>query len=168
MTLGSASVRHCRLRLKYQTRVEEFPKNRAFLNFLGGPSSRRSRKSRWSRVGTSKIILDFYPVICLVRWIMGRLGQVGREVVKKAWLSMIIKIKLGWLSRSMILPLGTFPWLSLSVIHAKTEVPTRLHRDFPSFLGHVLEKRTNFRKFVHFYTFSGGPQVEVSFRFIDS
>jgi hypothetical protein len=24
-------------------------------------------KSRWSRVGTSKIILDFFPVICLVR-----------------------------------------------------------------------------------------------------
>ncbi len=34
-------------------------------------------------VGTSKIILDLYHVICLVRWIMGRIGEVGREVVKK-------------------------------------------------------------------------------------
>jgi hypothetical protein len=42
-----------------------------------------TRKSRWSQVGTSKIILDFYSVICLVRWIMGRLGEVEREVVKK-------------------------------------------------------------------------------------
>jgi hypothetical protein len=58
-------------------------------------------KSRWSRVGTSKITLDFYSVICLV---------------------LIIKLKLAWLSRSMILPLGTFPWLSLSVIHAKTSL----------------------------------------------
>ena len=33
-----------------------------------------TKKSRWSRVRTSKIILDFYPVICLVRWIMDRLG----------------------------------------------------------------------------------------------
>ena len=34
-------------------------------------------------VGTSKIILDLYHVICLVRWIMRRIGKVGREVVKK-------------------------------------------------------------------------------------
>jgi hypothetical protein len=47
------------------------------------PDSQGTRKSRWSRVGSSKIILDFYPVICLVRWIMDRLGKVGREVVKK-------------------------------------------------------------------------------------
>jgi hypothetical protein len=45
--------------------------------------SQDTKKSRWSRVGTSKIILDFYPVICLVRWIMDRLGKVGREVVTK-------------------------------------------------------------------------------------
>ena len=50
---------------------------------MGGPQSKGTKKSRWSRVGTSKIILDFYPVICLVRWIMDRLGEVGREVVKK-------------------------------------------------------------------------------------
>jgi hypothetical protein len=49
--------------------------------------------------------------MCLVRWIMGRIGKVGR-----------VKMKLAWLSRSMILPLGTFPWLSLSVIHAKTSL----------------------------------------------
>jgi hypothetical protein len=36
-----------------------------------------------TRVGTSKIIIDFYPVICLVQWIMGRLGKFEREVVKK-------------------------------------------------------------------------------------
>jgi hypothetical protein len=37
----------------------------------GDPQVEGTRKSRWSRVGTSKIIrypiLDFYPVICLVR-----------------------------------------------------------------------------------------------------
>ena len=38
------------------------------------------------------IILPPYHVICLVRWIMDRLGEVGREVVKKAWLSLIIKL----------------------------------------------------------------------------
>jgi hypothetical protein len=38
---------------------------------------------------------------------------------EKAWLSVIIKLKLPWLSRSMILPLGTSPWLSISVIHSK-------------------------------------------------
>ena len=32
---------------------------------------------------TSKIILDFYPVICLFRWIMVRIGKVASEVVKK-------------------------------------------------------------------------------------
>ncbi len=41
---------------------------------------------------------------------------------EKAWLSVMIKLKLAWLSRSMILPLGTFPWLSLSVILAKTSL----------------------------------------------
>ncbi len=50
---------------------------------LGETLSHGTRKSRWSRVGTSKIILDFNPVICLVRWIMVRLGKVGRVVVKK-------------------------------------------------------------------------------------
>ncbi len=90
--------------------------------FLLGTLSWDTKKSRWSRVGTSKIILDFYSDICLVRWIMVRIGKVGREVVKKAWISEIIKLKLTWLSRSMILPLGTFPWLSLSVIHAKTSL----------------------------------------------
>ena len=35
------------------------------------------------RVATSKIIWDLCHVICLVRWIMGRIGKVGREVVKK-------------------------------------------------------------------------------------
>jgi hypothetical protein len=59
--------------------------NPAFFSpFLWGWTlSQDTRKSRWSRVGTSKIILDFYHVICLVRWIMDRLGKVGREVVKK-------------------------------------------------------------------------------------
>jgi hypothetical protein len=33
----------------------------------GGTLRQGTRKSRWSQVGTSKIILDFYPVICLVR-----------------------------------------------------------------------------------------------------
>ncbi len=41
---------------------------------------------------------------------------------EKAWLSVIIKLKLAWLSRSMILPLGTSPWWSISVIHAKNSL----------------------------------------------
>jgi hypothetical protein len=35
------------------------------------------------RVGTSRIILDLYHVTCLIQWSMGRIGKVGREVVKK-------------------------------------------------------------------------------------
>ncbi len=35
---------------------------------------------------------------------------------------MIIKLKLAWLSRSTILPLGTSPWLCLSVILGKTSL----------------------------------------------
>jgi hypothetical protein len=42
--------------------------------------------------------------------------------VVKVLIIVIIKMKLPWLSRSMILPLGTFPWLSLSVIHPKTSL----------------------------------------------
>ncbi len=63
----------------------EFPENPGFFYpFLwGGTLSECTRKSRWSRVGASKIIFDFYPVICLVRWIMDRFGKVEREVVKK-------------------------------------------------------------------------------------
>ena len=42
-----------------------------FTLLWGGPQVEGTRKSRWSRVGTSKIIsqpiLDLYPVICLVR-----------------------------------------------------------------------------------------------------
>jgi hypothetical protein len=47
----------------------EFPENPVFFYpFLwGGTLSQDTRKSRWSRVGTSKIELDFYFVICLVR-----------------------------------------------------------------------------------------------------
>ena len=125
MALGSASVRHYRLRLTFpehvQKRLDEFPKIGHFYTFLwGGPQVEGTRKSRWSRVGTSKIRLDFYSVICLVRWIMVRIGKVGREVVKKAWLSLIIKLFRDWLSRPLIIRL--FPPLDYheSVIHAKT------------------------------------------------
>jgi hypothetical protein len=71
------------------------------------------RKSRWRRVGTSKIRLDFYSVICLVRWIMVRIGKVGREVVRKAWLSLIIKLFRAWLSRPLIIRL--FPPLDYGI-----------------------------------------------------
>jgi hypothetical protein len=59
-------------------KTHEFPENPDFFcPFLwGGTLSQTTQKSRWSRVGTSKIILD------LVRWIMVRIGKVGREVVK--------------------------------------------------------------------------------------
>jgi len=56
-----ASVHHCRLRLTFpdhvQKRLDEFPKIGHFYTFLwGGPQVEGTRKSRWSRVGTSKII----------------------------------------------------------------------------------------------------------------
>jgi hypothetical protein len=64
-------------------KTHEFPENTVFCPFLwGGTLSQGTRKSRWSQVGISKIILDFCFVICLVRWIMDRLGKIGREVVK--------------------------------------------------------------------------------------
>ena len=46
-------------------------------------SGDKSASRQWSRVGTSNIILDFYSGNCLVRWIIGRIGNVGREMVKK-------------------------------------------------------------------------------------
>ena len=67
-------------------KLDEFLEKTVFYTFFcSGPQIKHSelRKSRWSRVGTSKIILDFYPVICLVRRIMFRIGKVGKEVVKK-------------------------------------------------------------------------------------
>jgi hypothetical protein len=76
MALVRASVRHCRLRLHVFATCPENTDELVFFQPDFFPS-------RWSRVGTSKIILDFDPVICLVRWIMGRIGKVGREVVKK-------------------------------------------------------------------------------------
>ncbi len=49
-------------------------------------------------------------------------GQTWKGWERSGEKGLIIKIKLDWLSRSMILPLGTFPWLSLSVIHGKTSL----------------------------------------------
>ncbi len=71
----------------------------------------RFRELTWKQISRKPVLLpffggggnfedyiDFYPVICLVRWIMSRLGKVGRETVKKSWLSVIINLKLAWLS----------------------------------------------------------------------
>ncbi len=102
----------------------------AFTAFFSSTFSRHCPEIIWRISLKSQF---FYPFFLLgtLSWIMVRIGKVGREVVKKAWLSVIIKLKLAWLSRSMILPLGTFPWLSLSVIHAKTrpKIPKRLDFD---------------------------------------
>ena len=60
--------------------------------FFVGLSCQLSLESQWWRVGTVKIILCFYSVNCLVRWIIGRIGKVGR--LRKwwpSWLSLIIK-----------------------------------------------------------------------------
>jgi hypothetical protein len=58
-------------------KTDEFPENPAFFRpFLW------HKEVMVESGGNSKIILDFYPVICLVRWIMVRLKKVGREVVK--------------------------------------------------------------------------------------
>jgi hypothetical protein len=43
------------------------PRSKQYCSLSGGLQSKGTKKSRWSRVGTSKIILDFYPVVCLVR-----------------------------------------------------------------------------------------------------
>jgi hypothetical protein len=85
---AKAAVTHCRLHLTFPRHVLKRLTNFLTIQFLftlfyGVTLSQGTRKSRWSRVGTSKIILDFYPVICLVRCIMVRLGKVEREVVKK-------------------------------------------------------------------------------------
>jgi hypothetical protein len=55
-----------------------------FTLFFGGFSLGSHGGVGWQllRVATSKIIWDLCHVICLVRWIMGRIGKVGREVVK--------------------------------------------------------------------------------------
>ncbi len=52
----------------------------------GGTSN--TKKSRWNRVGASKIILDFYPVIGLVRWIISRLAS--ERLGEMWWKSLII------------------------------------------------------------------------------
>jgi hypothetical protein len=48
-----------------------------------------------------------------------------------------IKLKLAWLSRSMVFPLGTFPWLSLSVILPKTSLK-RLDSDNPGNISRLI------------------------------
>ena len=81
VTLPLSSQRFRGMTWKHRT---NFLKKSVFLPFWeGGDLSYRTRKSRWSRVGTSKILLDFYPVISLVRWTMVRIGKFAREVVKK-------------------------------------------------------------------------------------
>ncbi len=111
MTLVRASVRLCRLRLTFPWHV--------FFQSTG------TMKSRWSRTGTSKIILDY------IRFLFCHMfGPDNQDLFTTSlppfqfcpWFSAIIKLKLSWLSRSMILPLGTFPWLSLSVTHAKNSL----------------------------------------------
>ena len=71
MELVHVSVIHCRLLLHVlaapKTLVEFQESQSLPLSFVVGPVSYHLEKSRWSRVGTSKIILDFYPVNCLVR-----------------------------------------------------------------------------------------------------
>ena len=66
----------------------------------------------------SVLVLYSPSVNCLVRWIIVRIGKVGRE----GETFVTFKLKLSWLSRSMILALVTFPWLSRSVMHPKTSL----------------------------------------------
>jgi hypothetical protein len=65
-----------------------------------------------------KVILDCYSVKCLVRWIVGRTGKLGRDVVK----TLIIKLCMAWSSRPLIIRL--FPDLDYheSVILQKTSL----------------------------------------------
>ena len=87
-----------------------------------------TRKSRWSRVGTftgGNFEEDYMRFVSCHLFGPVNHGQNWKgweRSGENAWLSVIIKLKLAWLSRSMILPLGTFPWLSLSVILAKTSL----------------------------------------------
>ncbi len=68
-----------------------------------------------------KGILDFYSVKCLVRWIVGRNGNLG-ETWWKLWLSVIIKLFMSWLSSLLIIRL--FPYFDYreSVILQKTSL----------------------------------------------
>ncbi len=67
-----------------------------------------------------KTILDFYSVNCLVRWTVGRIGKVGKDVVKN--LIIIIKLFRTWLSNPLIIRL--FPHLDYheSVVLPKTRL----------------------------------------------
>jgi hypothetical protein len=83
----STSVHHCRLRLTFPRhvlkRLTNFLRIQLFFDLFYGWGPSVKTLGSHGGVGCSKIILDFCPVICLVRGIMDRLGKVGREVVKK-------------------------------------------------------------------------------------
>jgi hypothetical protein len=42
----------------------------------------REGNAGWPKRWMGKVILDFYSLKCLVRWIVGRTGKLGRDVVK--------------------------------------------------------------------------------------
>jgi hypothetical protein len=67
-----------------------------------------------------KVILDFYSIKCLVRWIVGRIGKLGRDVVKT--LIITNQLFMTWLSSPFIIRL--FPYLDYheSVILQKTSL----------------------------------------------
>ncbi len=74
-----------------------------------------------------KVILDFYSVKVLVRWIVGRIGKLGRDVVK----TLIIKFFMVWLSSLLIIrlfPLISLPWLS-RISDTSENKPERLDSD---------------------------------------
>ncbi len=84
MALGSASVRHCRLRLTFPEHVQipekTFTNFRKFVHFYGG--DQQGRKSRWSRVGTSKIIHK----LTYIRFLSCHLfGPVNHGQTWKGW-----------------------------------------------------------------------------------
>jgi hypothetical protein len=102
MTMVRTSVHHYRLRHPVFTTCPE--------------------KSRVSRMGTSKNYSRFLSCYLFGPVNHGQKWTGLERSGKKAWLSDIIKRKLSWLSRSMTLPVGTFPWLSLLVILVKANL----------------------------------------------
>ncbi len=118
--------------LLFPLTLDEFPKfvDKSFFNHFffvgcqGSVLSVSTRKSRWTWVETSKIILDFYSVNCLVHWI---------TVTFPPWLSLSVILP------KTILNLKTWFWWSNQLQSIK--VDSEPHAFLRHFRQFVLPRR---------------------------
>ena len=131
MSLVRVSVTHCRLRL--HVFAETCPENtwrisgkQVFLPFFFGVVweglQLKHNEVTVESGGNFEDCIRFLSCHLFGPVNHGQTWKGWERSGEKAWLSVIIKLKLPWLSRSMILPLGTSPWLSISVIYAKNRL----------------------------------------------